>query len=146
TSTSTSTTTAHATSTTQPPDCTTAPVNPTFASIDCHLAALIDEVAVDSQLGTLQTKLSTQIQSAGTRTTAAAPRCRQGSRRGTRKRLRAGIKKIGQFLHTLGSARAQTIPQTERDALRTIADGIRSQMKLLLRAVQCPADAPSIRA
>jgi hypothetical protein len=118
-------------------------VNPTFASIDCHLTALLDQVAVNSQLGVLQTKLFAQLQAAGTRTDDAESLCRQGNNRGTRKRLRAASKKLGQFLHTLRSPKAATIPQALKDSLRTTADGIRSQMKTLQRAVQCPFDAPS---
>ena len=118
-------------------------MNPTFVSIECHLTALIDQVAVDSQLGVLQTKLFTQIEAVGTRMADAETLCRKGSTRGTRKRLRAAIKKDGQFLRTLASPKARTIPQAEKDALHATADGIRTQMKSLLRAVQCPADAPS---
>jgi len=68
--------------------------------------------------------------------------CRQASKRRTRKALRPAINKVGQFLGTLKSRKARTIPQAVKDALRTTADAIRVDMQALQRAVQCPQDAP----
>ncbi len=137
------TTTTHTTTTTQPATaCDGVPVGPTFVSIDCRLAILLGEVTGASALGTLQPKLLDQLQKAKTHKEKAEMLCRQASKRRTRKALRSAINKVGQFLGTLKSRKARTIPQAVKDALRTAADAIRVDMQALQRAVQCPQDAP----
>ncbi len=141
--TTTTTTTATTTSTTVPAgSCAGEPVGPTFVSIDCRLAALIAQVAGENDLGALQPKLLDQLQKAKTHKEKAEMRCRQASKRRTRRALRPAINKVGQFLRTLGSRKARTIPPTVKDGLRTAADAIRLDMQALQRAVQCPHDAP----
>src|SRR5262245_59505973 len=141
--TSTSTSIQPPTSTTQPGDvCASVPVGPTFISLDCRLAALIAQVSAESGLGALQPKLLDQLQKAKTHKEQAEMLCRQASKRRTRKELRPAINKVVQFLRTLKSRKAQTIPQAVKDALRAAADGIRLDMEALQRAVQCPQDAP----
>ena len=90
----------------------------------------------------MQPKLLDQLQKAKTHKEKAEMLCRQASKRRTRKGLRPAINKVVQFLRTLKSRKAQTIPQAVKDALREAADGIRLDMEALQRAVQCPQDAP----
>ncbi len=130
------------TSTTRPAGCATQPVGPTFVSIDCRLDDLIAEVTADTALGVVQPKLLDQLQKAKTHKQQAESLCRQASKRRTRKALRPALNKIAQFLRTLKSRKARTIPQSDRDSLRAAADGIRVDMQTLQRTVQCPADAP----
>jgi hypothetical protein len=111
-------------------------------SIDCRLEALIAEVGAESTLGALQPKLLDQLQKAKTHKEKAETLCRQASKRRTRHALRPAINKVAQFLRTLASRKARTIPQTVKDALRTAADAIRGDMQALQRVVQCPQDAP----
>jgi hypothetical protein len=140
----TTTTTATTTSTTLPGgDCAAEPVAATFVSIDCRLAALIAQVGGENDLGALQPKLLDQLQKAKTRKEKAETLCRQASKRRTRQALRPAINKVAQFLRTLGSRKARTIPQIAKDALRATADPIRRDMQALQRAVQCPQDAPA---
>jgi CSLREA domain-containing protein len=122
--------------------CESVPPGPTFASLDCRLADLIAEVAGESDLGALQAKLGDQLQKAKTHKEKAEVLCRQASKRRTRKALRPAISKLRQFLRTLKSRKARSIPQPVKDALRSAAGAIGLDMKALQRAVQCPQDAP----
>ncbi len=145
TTTSTTSTTVQptTTSTTQPTGgCGNEPVGPTFLSLDCRLAALIAEVAGETDLGALEPKLLDQLQKARTHKEKAESLCRQASKRRTRNALHPAVNKIVQFLATLHSHKARTIPQTAKDALRTAADAIRLDLQALQRAVQCPQDVP----
>ncbi len=131
------------TSTTQPTGgCGNEPVGPTFLSLDCRLAALIAEVAGETGLGALEPKLLDQLRKARMHKEKAESLCGQASKRRTRHALRPAINKIVQFVATLHSHKARTIPQTVKDALRTTADAIRLDLQALRRAVQCPQDVP----
>jgi hypothetical protein len=117
-------------------------VGPTFLSLNCRLAALIAEVAGETDLVTLQPKLLDQLQKAKTHKEQAEMLCRQASKRRTRNALRPAINRVSQFLATLGSRKARTIPSSVTAPLRTAAEAIRGDMHALQRAVQCPQDAP----
>jgi hypothetical protein len=122
--------------------CANEPIGPTFASLNCRLTALIAEVGSDTDLGTLQTKLVDDLQKAKMHKEQAEMLCRQASKRRTKNALRPAINKVSQFFATLGSRKARTIPATVTARLRALADAIRSDMKTLERAVECPQDAP----
>ena len=122
--------------------CANEPIGPTFASLNCRLTALIAEVGTDTDLGTLQAKLVDDLQKAKMHKEQAEMLCRQASKRRTKNALRPAINRVSQFLATLGSRKARTIPAAISDRLRTLAGAIRTDMHTLQRAVACPQDAP----
>jgi hypothetical protein len=137
------TTSTSTTSTTRPPpDCATEPERPTFVSIDCRLAALVARVGGATELGALQAALADRLAKTAAREDAAETRCRQASRRRTRKALRAVSAQLTRFHRTLRSRRARLIPPALVIDLLATADALRADLRALRRTVACPGDAP----
>ncbi len=111
-------------------------------SIDCRLATLIARVQGATALGVLQPKLLDQVEKAKMHKEQAEVLCRRASKRRTRNALRPAINKLNEFVSTLRSRKAKTIPDAVKNALRTSAEAIRADMRALERALQCPQDAP----
>jgi len=143
TSTVTTTATSSTTSTTAPAGgCAGVAVGPTFASLNCRLAALLAEVNASSQLGSFQTRIRQQVEKAKSRKEDAEARCRAGDDRHTKSGLAKAIRKMIQLKHALGSPHARkTIPQAVRDGLRAEATAIQNDLRTLKGSVRCPEDA-----
>jgi len=131
------------------PDCATDPacqggcaVQPTFPSITCRFGALIARIEATANIQVEQARLvfyltrSRQCEMDGLTT------CAGGDTRGARKRLQQSAKRLQQYLHRLrsGSAR-RAIPAQLRAELSDAGDAIRSDVKTLRAALECPADA-----
>jgi len=156
TSTSTSTSTSSSTSTVHPTTSTThttstststtmlqtgcsgVPDGPTFASIDCRLAALITAVESESQLGKQQSKLDKAAQTAKAREVAAAAACGSGNAKTSGKQLKKVVGKLKQFSHRLRSNNAKkNIPESVREPLAQDADGIKTDADTLRTQLSC---------
>src|SRR5262249_3581195 len=109
--------------------CDAEPVGPTFASIDCRLAALLALVGGANELGALQQKLLGRLQQAVTRDRHAESLCSKGKRHPRRKAFRPVLAALARFLKILGSRRARTVPASLVQELRTAAEGIRGDMR-----------------
>jgi len=137
-----STTSSSTTSTTQPsPICTAEPARPTFASIECRLAALIARVAGASDLGALEAGLAARLAAASKHEREAEMRCGQASRPRVRRALRAATTKLTQFRRMLRSHRARSVPRVLTSDLVTTADALRADLRALRRNIRCPEDA-----
>jgi hypothetical protein len=153
TSTSSSTSTAHPTSTTHTTStststsstvpqtgCAGVPDGPTFASIDCRLAALIAAVQSEPQLGKQQSKLAKAAQAAKAREEAAAAACASGSAKTSGKQLKKVVRKLIQFSHRLRSNNSRkNIPEGVREPLAQDADGIKTDASTLKGQLSCGA-------
>jgi hypothetical protein len=152
TSTSSSTSTAHPTSTTThttststssssttlQAGCSGVPDGPTFASIDCRLAALIAAVQSEPQLGKQQSKLDKAAQTAQAREEAAAAACAGGNAKTSGKQLKKVIRKLIQFSHRLRSNNSRkNIPEGAREPLAQDADGIQADANRLKGQLSC---------
>ena len=118
--------------------CDTEPVGPTFASIDCRLAALLARVGMASELGALRQRLLGRLQEATTREQRTESLCAQNKRRPRHRAFRRALTALARFLNILRSRRARAIPTSLASELRTQAEGIRGDMRTLQRHVVCP--------
>jgi hypothetical protein len=136
-STSTSTSTS---STTLQTGCGGVPDGPTFASIDCRLAALITAVQSEPQLGKQQSKLDKAAQTAKAREEAAAGACGTGNAKKSGKQLKKVVGKLTQFSHRLRSNNSRkNIPEGVREPLAEDADGIQADANTLKGQLSCAA-------
>jgi hypothetical protein len=119
--------------------CDAEPVGPTFASIDCRLAALLARVGTASGLGALRQKLLGRLQQATTRERRTESLCSQDKRRPRRRAFRPALTALARFLKMLGSHQARAVPTSLASELRTTAEGILGDMRTLRRHVVCPA-------
>src|SRR5688572_24068694 len=96
-STTTSTTTGATTSTTLAGECASVPIGPTFASLNCRLAALIAQVNASTELGTpRQTRLSNALSKAKLRVEGAETKCVESKMQLVRGQfIKAGQRLIG---------------------------------------------------
>ena len=118
--------------------CDAEPVAPTFASIDCRLAALLARVGTASELGALRQRLLDRLQQATTRERRTESLCSQDKRRPRRRALRPALTALSRFVKILRSHRARAVPTSLASELRTAAEGILGDMRMLRRHV-CPA-------
>jgi hypothetical protein len=151
--TSSSTSTTHTTSTTHAPStattsttlrtgCAGVPDGPTFASIDCRLAALIAAVQSEPQLGKQQSKLDKAAQAAKAREEAAAAACGGGNAKTSAKQLKKVGRKLIQFSHRLRSNNSRkNVPEGVREPLAQDADAIKDDANALKGQLSCPASA-----
>jgi hypothetical protein len=86
-----------------PSGCAGVPVGPTFASLNCRLAALIAAVEAETRLGKLQPKLDKAARKAKQRKEAAEVACAGGNAKASGKQLKKVVRKLMQFPHRLRS-------------------------------------------
>jgi hypothetical protein len=120
--------------------CDAEPVGPTFASIDCRLAALLSRVGTASELGAVRKRLSGRLKQATTRDRHTESLCSQGKRRRTRKAFRPSLTALARFLKILRSRRARSVPPPLASELRFAATGVRDDMRTLQRHLVCPGE------
>jgi hypothetical protein len=118
--------------------CDAEPVGPTFASIDCRLAALLARVGAASELGAVRKRLFGRLEQATTRDRHTESLCSQGKRRRTRKAFRPSLAALARFLKILRSRRVRSVPTPLASELRTAATGVRDDMRTLQRHLVCP--------
>jgi hypothetical protein len=132
TTTSTTTTTLPAT------ECGGVPSGPSFASLNCRIAALRDAVGAASALGDAQAKLAKALDVAKAKKEDGEARCAAGDAKRARKRLQQTGQKLTQFSHRLRShASRKKIPAEVREPLAAEADRIRDDAKRLRGALAC---------
>ena len=144
--TTTTSTTANpsTTTTTTPPGnaCARTPDGPTFRSLNCRLAALIDATGVAAALGDLRQKLSTPLGKAKARTELAETLCAGEHLRQAKARLKQVRRQLIQYAHRLRRRSAAANGPTEvREPLARTADAIHSDAVTLRKTLRCPADA-----
>jgi hypothetical protein len=116
------------------------PDGPTFASIDCRLAALLAAVQSEPQLGKQQSKLDKAAQTAKAREEAAAAACETGNAKKSGKQLKKVVGKLTQFSHRLRSNNSgKNIPEGVREPLALDADGIKTDANALKGQLGCGA-------
>jgi hypothetical protein len=114
------------------------PSGPTFASLNCRLAALIVAVQVEPALGKLQPKLVKAAEKAKTRKEAAEGFCAQGDAKGVKRQLKKVVRKLIQFSHRLRSNQARkTVDERVREPFALEADAIQNDARTLLTAPTC---------
>jgi hypothetical protein len=145
TTSTTSTTAAGATTTTTtlPLECANVPVGPTFASLNCRLAALITRVAAAPELGApRQAKISDALAKAKLRKEGAEAKCLESKIQGVIGQLvKVGVRLVG-VKKRLGqpSARRQ-VPAELRAELTATLNAIQTDLRTLRRNFRCPDDA-----
>jgi len=131
-----------------PPACKAEPAGPTFRSLDCRLAAVLEEVraaAAAGQLGSLGTKLPKRVARATERKEQAEAACREPRLRRAKGRLVKGIRAMSQIGQMLNSRQAQrSMDPAVREALHAAALGIHTDMGTLRGALRCPEDAAGV--
>jgi hypothetical protein len=134
------------TSTSLPPGtCATIPDGPTFESIACRLAALLEQIRGEGGLAFLQRKLEKKLELLVRRTDEAVVACRQPKPPRVNTRLKQVSKGLGAYQHRLGTLKARKkIPAEIREPLIAAADPIRTDTDALRAAVSCPDDAPPL--
>lgn len=138
TSTTVVTTTTSSTSTTIAPGCAGVPVGPTFASLNCRLAALIAAVQAETQLGKQQAKLDKAAQKAKERKETAEAECAAGDAKASVKQLKKVVRKVIQFSHRLRSNNSRkNIPEEVREPLAEAADEIQEDARELKTNLSC---------
>jgi parallel beta-helix repeat protein len=141
-STAPTTSTSSTTTTTLGDPCAVEPVGPTFRSLNCRLAALLEQVNAATDLGTIQPRLRSLLEGAKARKDEAEGFCREPDPRRTNKRLKQSDRKVVKIGQTLRSLRARkTLPDPLRTDLLAAADAIRGDLRALRQAVSCPDDA-----
>src|SRR5262249_19403123 len=83
--------------------CDAQPVGPTFASIDCRLAALLARVGTASELGALRQRLLDRLQQATERERRTESLCSQDKRRSRRRSFRPALTALARFVKILRS-------------------------------------------
>ena len=136
--TSTTATTTSSTTTTLPSGCAGVPVGPTFASLNCRLAALIAAVEAETRLGKLQPKLDRAAQKARQRKEAAEAACAGGNAKASAKQLKKVVRKLIQFSHRLRSNSARKkVDEVVREPLAEAADEIQQDARELMDGLGC---------
>jgi hypothetical protein len=132
------TTTSTTTTTLPPTTCDGVPSGPTFASLNCRIAALQAAVAAATQLGDAQSKLAKALAVAKSKKEDGEAKCAGGNAKKAGKRLQQTAQKLTQFSHRLRSnASRKKIPAEVREPLAAEADRIRDDAKTLRRMLDC---------
>jgi hypothetical protein len=138
TTTTVTTTTVTTTTTTLPGGCAGVPVGPTFASLNCRLAALVAAVQAQAQLGKLQAKLVKAAEKAKQRKETAEEKCAEGKTKPAGKQLKKVVRKLIQFSHRLRSKSARKkAPEEIREPLAVAADAIQQDARALRDELLC---------
>jgi hypothetical protein len=146
TSTSTSTTTSPPpTTTTTIPEgdaCETEAIGPTFRSLGCRLAALLEATQAADDLGELREKLLVALGKARDRDNLAESWCTKGKTRQASGRLRQVTQQLAQYRQKLRGLPARSrFPEEIREPLAQAADTIRTDARSLRSDLVCPEDA-----
>jgi len=139
----TTTVTGSSTTTTLPAGCANVPSGPTFASLNCRLAALIAQVAASPDLGTpRQEKISKSLSKAKLRKEGAETKCTESKLLGVKGQLAKAVLRIVGVKTTLGQPAARReVPAALRDELVTTLNGLQADLRTLRKNVRCPDDA-----
>ena len=143
--TSTTATGASTTTTTLPAECGSVPAGPTFASLNCRLAALIARVNAAPELGApRQAKIAASLAKAKLRKEGAEAKCTESKLLGVKGQLVKAALRIVGVKKRLGqtSARRQ-VPAALRTELITTLNGLQTDVRTLRQSVRCPDDATS---
>ena len=142
---STTTTTITTTTTTLPAECASVPPGPTFASLNCRLAALIAQVNASPELGApRQAKISESLAKAKLRKEGAEAKCTDSKLLGVKGQLAKAAVRIVGVKKRLGQPSARReIPPALRDDLVKTLDGLQTDVRTLRKNVRCPDDAAS---
>ncbi len=137
---STTTTTSAPTTTTMPStDCAGTPNGPTFASILCRVDALADRVDGESGLGSFQSKLAKNLDTARSRTDEGRTLCEASNVKKTKKRLQQAGKALTQYAHRLSGLPARKkLDATLRADFLQAGKAISPDVTTLRAHVQCP--------
>ena len=143
--TTTTTVTGSSTTTTLPAGCANVPSGPTFASLNCRLAALIAQVAASPDLGApRQEKISKSLSKAKLRKEGAETKCTESKVQGVKGQLAKAVLRIVGVKKTLGQPAARReVPAALRDELTATLDGLQGDLRTLRKNVRCPDDAAS---
>jgi hypothetical protein len=133
------------TSTTLPGECASVPVGPTFASLNCRLAALIAQVGASTELGTpRQSKISNALSKAKLRKEGAEAKCGESKLLGVKGQLAKAVLRVVAVKKTLGQQAARReVPAALRDELVATLNGLQADLRALRRSVRCPEDVAS---
>ncbi|HXJ33948.1 MAG TPA: right-handed parallel beta-helix repeat-containing protein [Candidatus Eisenbacteria bacterium] len=122
--------------------CATEPVAPTFRSLNCRLAALLDQVVAASDLGSFQGRLRRLLEKAKEHEEQAEESCRTPDTRRSRKLLKQAFRDTMKVTQALRSLRARkSLAPTLRGQLLEAANGIQADLRRLKLGVHCPQDA-----
>jgi hypothetical protein len=137
---STTTTTSVPTTTTiRSTDCAGTPNGPTFASILCRVDALADRVDGESGLGSFQSKLAKNLDTARSRTDEGRTLCEASNVKKTKKRLQQAGKALTQYAHRLSGLPARKkLDATLRADFLQAGKAIAPDVTTLRAQVQCP--------
>jgi hypothetical protein len=143
TSTSTTTTTGDTTTTsTLQADCAEVPAGPTFASLNCRLAALIAQVAASPELGASQSRISKALAKAKLRKEGAETKCSAAKLLSVKGQLAKAVLRLVGVKTALGQPAARReIPAALRDELTATLNGLQADLRTLRKSVRCPDDA-----
>jgi hypothetical protein len=141
----TTTVTGSSTTTTLPTGCANVPVGPTFASLNCRLAALIAQVAASPDLGTpRQEKISKSLSKAKLRKEGAETKCTESKLQSVKGQLAKAVLRIVGVKKTLGQPAARReVPAALRVELTTTLNALQADLRTLRKSVRCPDDATS---
>ena len=130
------------TSTTLPGECGSVPVGPTFASLNCRLAALIAQVNASTELGTpRQTKIANALSKAKLRKEGAEAKCAESKTLGVKGQLAKAVLRVVAVKKTLGQQSARReVPAALRDELTATLNGLQADLRTLRKSVRCPDD------
>lgn len=118
-------------------------VGPTFVSVDCRLAALLDRVNGEGGLGSVAGRLTPALQKAIDRSGEAGALCRDGDEKGARQRLKQAIRALTQYRNFLRTRAARRrIDPAIRGQFADAGEPIRTDVRTLRGAASCPDDAP----
>ena len=116
------------------------PVGPTFASLNCRLAALIAAVEAETRLGKLQPKLEKAARKAKERKETAESACADGNAKASGRQLKKVVRKLIQFSHRLRSNSARKkVDEVVREPLAEAADEIQQDARALMDGLGCGA-------
>jgi hypothetical protein len=146
-STTTSTTTPGETTTTTtlPGECASVPSGPTFASLNCRLAALIAQVNASTELGTArQQKLSASLAKAKLRKEGAEAKCAESKTPAVRGQLiKAALRVVGVKKRLGQTSARREVPEALRTELTETLNGLQTDLRALRKGIRCPDDAAS---
>jgi hypothetical protein len=140
--TTTTASTLATTSTTVAGSCAGVPAGPTFRSLNCRLALLIEQTDAAEALGSLREKLLVPLAKAKARKEQAETQCAAGQTKQPRSRLKQVVRQLVQYAHRLRSLSARRkAPEEAREPLAQGADAVRLDAKELKRTLRCPEHA-----
>lgn len=140
--TSTATTDQTPTTSTLPTACANVPTGPTFASLNCRLAALIAQIAASSELGApRQARILNALSKAKLRKEGAEEKCSASKPQLVRGQLVKAVMRIIGVKVTLSLPGARReVPAALRGELLATLNALQADMRTLRRNARCPDD------